>query len=69
MSICVVRACGYCDSKMSLFQVGMLASLISTAVFLMLSSFTSMPGSVTPLALMCRIYPKPFVLTFVFSLC
>lgn len=37
-------ACGYCDSKMSLFQAGMLASLMSTAVFLLLSSFTSMPG-------------------------
>mmetsp|Transcript_1280 Transcript_1280/g.2521 ORF Transcript_1280/g.2521 Transcript_1280/m.2521 type:complete len:563 (-) Transcript_1280:316-2004(-) len=40
-------ACGYCDSKMSLFQAGMLASLVSTAVFLMLSSFTSMPVSAT----------------------
>ena len=44
MRVLSCRACGYCDSKMSLFQAGMLASLLSTAVFLLLSSVTSMPG-------------------------
>ena len=40
-------ACGYCDSKMSLYMLGMTAALLATAVFLILSSATSMPVSTT----------------------
>lgn len=40
-------ACGYCDSKISLYQVGMFGALIATASFLLLSSFSSMPVSAT----------------------
>jgi solute carrier family 20 (sodium-dependent phosphate transporter) len=40
-------ACGYCDSVMSLYQIGMFGALISTAIFLLLSSFSSMPVSAT----------------------
>ena len=40
-------ACGYCDSKMSLYMLGMSAALLATAVFLILSSATSMPVSTT----------------------
>jgi sodium-dependent phosphate transporter len=40
-------ACGYCNSEMSVYQGGMFGALISTAIFLLLSSFTSMPVSAT----------------------
>jgi solute carrier family 20 (sodium-dependent phosphate transporter) len=40
-------ACGYCDSQMSVYQAGMFGALISAAIFLLLSSFTSMPVSAT----------------------
>ena len=40
-------ACGYCDSRMSLFMLGMAAALLATAVFLILSSVTAMPVSTT----------------------
>lgn len=40
-------ACGYCNSELSVYQVGMFGALISTALFLILSSFTSMPVSAT----------------------
>jgi solute carrier family 20 (sodium-dependent phosphate transporter) len=40
-------ACGYCHSEMSVYQAGMFGALISTAIFLILSSFTSMPVSAT----------------------
>lgn len=40
-------ACGYCDSRMSLYMLGMAAALLATAVFLILSSTTSMPVSTT----------------------
>ena len=40
-------ACGYCDSKMSLFMLGMTAALLATAIFLILSSTTAMPVSTT----------------------
>lgn len=40
-------ACGFCDSQMSVYQTGMFGALISTAIFLLLSSFTSMPVSAT----------------------
>jgi phosphate/sulfate permease len=40
-------ACGFCHSEMSVYQAGMFGALISTALFLILSSFTSMPVSAT----------------------
>ena len=40
-------ACGFCDSKMTLFMLGMCAALLATAVFLLLSSTTGMPVSTT----------------------
>lgn len=40
-------ACGYCDSKMSLYQIGMFGALTSTAIFLLISSFSKMPVSAT----------------------
>ena len=40
-------ACGYCDSKMSLFMVAMLSALFGAAVFLLLATFTAMPVSTT----------------------
>jgi solute carrier family 20 (sodium-dependent phosphate transporter) len=40
-------ACGYCHSDMPVYQAGMFGALISTALFLILSSFTSMPVSAT----------------------
>eukprot|EP00892_Ulva_mutabilis_P005026 jgi/Ulvmu1/2896/UM146_0038.1 len=40
-------ACGFCDSKMTLFMLGMSAALLATAVFLLLSSTTGMPVSTT----------------------
>jgi sodium-dependent phosphate transporter len=40
-------ACGGCDSKMSVYAVGMFAALIGAACFLLLATFTSMPVSTT----------------------
>jgi solute carrier family 20 (sodium-dependent phosphate transporter) len=40
-------ACGYCDSKMSLYMLGMTAALLATAAFIIMSSFTAMPVSTT----------------------
>ena len=40
-------ACGYCDSKMALFTVGMFSALCSAAIFLALATYTSMPVSTT----------------------
>lgn len=40
-------ACGYCDSDMSLYMLGMMCALLSTAAFLLLASYTSMPVSTT----------------------
>mmetsp|Transcript_11380 Transcript_11380/g.42477 ORF Transcript_11380/g.42477 Transcript_11380/m.42477 type:complete len:406 (-) Transcript_11380:782-1999(-) len=40
-------ACGYCDSKMSVFYVGMFSALIAASIFLMLATFTKMPVSTT----------------------
>ena len=40
-------ACGYCDSKMAVNAVAMLAALIGAALFLALATFTSMPVSTT----------------------
>ena len=37
----------YCDSKMSVYAVGMFAALIGAACFLLLATFTSMPVSTT----------------------
>ncbi|CAE8682684.1 unnamed protein product [Polarella glacialis] len=43
----VCWACGYCDSKMAMYQWGMLAALIGGAVFLLLSTFFCIPVSTT----------------------
>lgn len=40
-------ACGYCDSKMTLYTIAMFCSLISASLFLLLATFTSMPVSTT----------------------
>ena len=40
-------ACGYCDSKMSVYNVGMLGALIGAACFLLLATFGKMPVSTT----------------------
>ena len=40
-------ACGYCDTSMSLFMVGMLSALFGAGIFLLLATFTSMPVSTT----------------------
>lgn len=40
-------ACGYCDSRMSLYMLGMALALLGTAAFLLLATFTAMPVSVT----------------------
>ena len=40
-------ACGYCDSKMALFTVGMFSALCAAAIFLALATYTSMPVSTT----------------------
>merc|ERR1719273_2660422 len=38
-------ACGYCDSKISLYMVGMFAALVGAATFLLLASYTAVPVS------------------------
>lgn len=40
-------ACGYCDSKISVYDLGMLGSLISASLFLLLATATSLPVSTT----------------------
>lgn len=40
-------ACGYCDSQMSVFAVGMFGALIAASVFLALATSTAMPVSTT----------------------
>eukprot|EP00442_Polarella_glacialis_P053067 CAMPEP_0115147962 /NCGR_PEP_ID=MMETSP0227-20121206/63605_1 /TAXON_ID=89957 /ORGANISM="Polarella glacialis, Strain CCMP 1383" /LENGTH=570 /DNA_ID=CAMNT_0002557935 /DNA_START=83 /DNA_END=1796 /DNA_ORIENTATION=- len=40
-------ACGFCDSKMAMYQFGMLAALISASVFLFLTTFWALPVSTT----------------------
>lgn len=40
-------ACGYCDSKMSLYQVGMFSALVGAAFLLLSASYFSMPVSGT----------------------
>jgi len=40
-------ACGYCDSEMSVYALGMLAALIGAALFLCLATFGKMPVSTT----------------------
>eukprot|EP01099_Mayorella_cantabrigiensis_P006050 TRINITY_DN4990_c0_g1_i1.p1 TRINITY_DN4990_c0_g1~~TRINITY_DN4990_c0_g1_i1.p1 ORF type:complete len:491 (-),score=66.33 TRINITY_DN4990_c0_g1_i1:240-1676(-) len=40
-------ACGYCDSKMTLYSMGMFTALVSASIFLMIATFTSMPVSTT----------------------
>lgn len=40
-------ACGFCDSKMVMYQYGMFASLCGAAFFLLLVTFFSMPVSTT----------------------
>ncbi len=40
-------ACGYCDSQVALYQVAMLSAQISTGIFLLLATFSSMPVSAT----------------------
>ena len=40
-------ACGYCDTSMSLFMVGMLSALFGAGMFLLMATFTSMPVSTT----------------------
>ncbi|GLD94026.1 hypothetical protein PINS_up002637 [Pythium insidiosum] len=40
-------ACGYCDSSMSLYYIGMMASLVSTSIFLIGATLLRMPVSTT----------------------
>lgn len=40
-------ACGYCDSKMALYGLGMFCALASASIFLLLATFTAMPVSTT----------------------
>ncbi|TMW69049.1 hypothetical protein Poli38472_001205 [Pythium oligandrum] len=40
-------ACGYCDSSMSLYYIGMMASLISASIFLIVATMLKMPVSTT----------------------
>ena len=40
-------ACGYCDSKMSVYNVGMLGALIGATFFLLLATFVKLPVSTT----------------------
>jgi len=38
-------ACGYCNSKISLYMVGMFSALVGAAIFLLLASYTAVPVS------------------------
>lgn len=40
-------ACGYCDSKFSVYAIGMFGASLSSAIFLMIASFAKMPVSAT----------------------
>jgi solute carrier family 20 (sodium-dependent phosphate transporter) len=40
-------ACGYCNSQISVYDLGMLGSLISGAIFLLIATATSLPVSTT----------------------
>jgi len=40
-------ACGYCDSDVALYAVGMFGALCGAGIFLLLATFTSMPVSTT----------------------
>lgn len=40
-------ACGYCDSSMSLYYIGMMASLIGASSFLLTATYLKMPVSTT----------------------
>jgi len=40
-------ACGYCDSKMTMYATGMFAALMAASLFLALSTFSSLPVSTT----------------------
>jgi sodium-dependent phosphate transporter len=40
-------ACGYCDSAMPVYQLGMLAALIGATFFLLLATFAKVPVSTT----------------------
>ena len=40
-------ACGYCNSEISVYAIGMFASLLSAGIFLMIATFTAMPVSTT----------------------
>jgi sodium-dependent phosphate transporter len=40
-------ACGYCDSRMSVYSIGMFSASLSSAIFLMIASFAKMPVSAT----------------------
>ena len=40
-------ACGYCDSKMMIYAVGMMAALIGASAFLMLATISKLPVSTT----------------------
>jgi phosphate/sulfate permease len=40
-------ACGYCDSHMTVFMIGMMSALFSAALFLLLATATAMPVSTT----------------------
>ncbi|RLN87637.1 hypothetical protein BBJ28_00027024, partial [Nothophytophthora sp. Chile5] len=40
-------ACGYCNSQMDVYALGMFAALIGAALFLLIATFTAMPVSTT----------------------
>lgn len=40
-------ACGYCNSKMTVYMVAMMSALFAAAIFMMLACFTAMPVSTT----------------------
>jgi len=39
--------CGFCDSKMSLYESGMFSALVGASIFLLLASYSSVPVSTT----------------------
>ena len=40
-------ACGYCDSRMTVYGIGMVGALVGASGFLLLATFASMPVSTT----------------------
>lgn len=40
-------ACGFCDSQISLYAIGMLSALIGSTIFTLLATWTEMPISTT----------------------